>query len=549
MADFGTDGLLRQISELTAELAATKKYGLVWERERNQEETVLLCKTKIPVLKHVVEKDVINGGLSNCIIEGDNFHALVALNYILKEGFDGIYIDPPYNTGAEDDFRYNDRIVDKNDVYRHSKWLNFMSKRLILARELLKDTGVIFISIGDDEFGNLRLLCDKVFGENTFLGDIVWQSNTQPVNAGRAKFGLQKTCDHTFVYCKRKSCLPDFILDSVEKRKQYPFQDERGFFRTEIIEKRHAGRDKRSSMQFEILGMKPREGKRWQIGEETARQLEAEGRVIIQDGTVKKKIYKAEEATSVSYKPFWALLLAEDVGSAQTGKAQLNEVLGFDAGFETVKSIGLIKSLIGHLNPNGYYLDFFAGSGTTGQAILDLNADDGGTRRFVLCQNNENSICEDVLYPRLKTVVTGSRSDGSYFCDGHCASLRYFTTDYIDDETNSEQAKYNLVEKVDSLLCLLEGVFDQVERNDYSSHYYSGETHLFIFNDYFNEEHFAEFKRRVLSAGGSKIVYMYSSDNTVDETLFGDPSVTLKPIPSKIYEIYKEIVEDIKRGE
>lgn len=210
----------------------------------------------------------------------------------------------------------------------------------------------------------------------------------------------------------------------------------------------------------------------------------------------------------------------------------------------------MIKFIIESINNKGaIVLDFFAGSGTTGQAVLELNKEDGGHRKFILCTNNENNICTDVTYPRLKTVITGIRPDGTKYSDGLPANLYYFKTDFIEDQANTEQARYNLVEKVDSLLCIAEDVMEEVERNDYSSHFINGDKHLFIYNDYYNETKFDEFKQRVLSATGQKIVYVYASDNSIDETLIEGNDIELKPIPSKIYEIYKEIVEDIKRGE
>ena len=244
------------------------------------------------------------------------------------------------------------------------------------------------------------------------------------------------------------------------------------------------------------------------------------------------------------------------VGVNEEGSNELNNLISQSI-FSYPKPVSLMKYLI-----NLYYdykkdthkkiftiLDFFAGSGTTGQAVLELNKEDGGHRRFILCTNNENNICTDVTYPRLKTVITGIRPDGTKYSDGLPTNLYYFKTDFIEDQPNTEQARYNLVEKVDSLLCIAEDVMEEVERNEYSSHFINGDKHLFIYNDYYNETKFNEFKGRVLLAEGHKIVYVYASDNNIDETLISGENIELKPIPSKIYEIYKEIVEEIKRGE
>lgn len=214
------------------------------------------------------------------------------------------------------------------------------------------------------------------------------------------------------------------------------------------------------------------------------------------------------------------------------------------------KPVRLIEQLLKMTtDKHSLVLDFFAGSGTTGHAVLKLNRADGGDRRFILCTNNENGICENLTRQRLQNVIRGTKSDGTPRGEGLPGSVHYFKTAFLPDLPNSEQAKYNLVEQVDSLLCIAEDVFELAQRNGYSSHYVNGNRHLFIYNDYFNEDRFTAFKKGVLETAGEKIVYVYSSDNTVDETLFDDQSITVKPIPSKIYEIYKEIVEEIKRGE
>ena len=145
-----------------------KRYGVVWEDK--SEEVAEMCKEKLPVVKELKSKGIITDKNKpvNLLIEGDNYHALSVLNYTHEKKIDVIYIDPPYNTGS-DEFKYNDKWVDKKDAYRHSKWLSFMSKRLKLARNLLKDSGVIFISINEEELSQLKLLCDDIFGERNYL--------------------------------------------------------------------------------------------------------------------------------------------------------------------------------------------------------------------------------------------------------------------------------------------------------------------------------------------------------------------------------------------
>ena len=169
------EDLEKRIIELECELNCFKKYGLVWDKEIKEESIVSKCKENSPTLIRIEHNDVItNSGENNILIEGDNYHALTVLNSIAKESIDVIYIDPPYNTG-HNDFTYNDKFVDKEDCYRHSKWLNMISKRLELAKELLKKDGIIFISIDDKEQANLKLLCDSIFGENNFITNFCWE--------------------------------------------------------------------------------------------------------------------------------------------------------------------------------------------------------------------------------------------------------------------------------------------------------------------------------------------------------------------------------------
>lgn len=160
-------------------------------------------------------------------------------------------------------------------------------------------------------------------------------------------------------------------------------------------------------MKFQILGQYPREGKRWQIGEDTARALEAAGKVEIVDGMVKKAVYPEDELDKRKFEPFWSHLKAENVGTAQNGKDELNTIIGKPVGFDTVKPTRLIKELLSHFPNDSLILDFFAGSGTTGQAVMEMNKEDGGSRQFILCTNNENNICEEVTYERIRHVING----------------------------------------------------------------------------------------------------------------------------------------------
>lgn len=562
--DYDVEQLLKQINELSAELKAAKKYGLVWDKEHTREDVVLQCEKFIPILIQAEEKTVLHNGNNNILIEGDNYHALTSLNLIGKETVDLIYIDPPYNTGHED-FAYNDKYVNSDDGYIHSKWLSFMSKRLSLAKELLKKEGIIFISIDSHEQANLKLLCDSIFGEQNFIS--MYPRLT--VKGGKTQT-IYTTSNLDWLLCYAKDINGSFFnKKKLDDDPAFKYSDKyvktRGKYHTkQALDTVSLGYIQ--SLDYPIEhngkiyypgGTKEPNGFRWTWSKDKYEFAIKNDFVEFKNGRVwpKKYLNASIEKDSNGYyikyeertKNYSQLEFLENEFSNTNGTIDLQD-MGLN--FPYAKPVSLIKLCTRLIpNKNAVVLDFFAGSGTTGQAVLDLNKEDGGNRRFILCTNNENGICENVTYPRLKTVITGKRLDGKKYSDGIPANLYYFKTDFIKDEANTEQAKYNLVEKVDMLLCIAENIFNKQERNDYSSHYVNGNKHLFIYNDYYNEKKFNEFKNRVLNARGDIIVYIYSSDNNVDESLIEGNNIVLKPIPSKIYEIYKEIVEDIKRDE
>lgn len=436
------DDVLIAIGEIESELNA-KKYGLVWEQ--HEEAVDIQMRDNIPVFTECTDKEinVSADGVYNFILEGDNLHSLRLLEKTHAGRVDVIYIDPPYNTGNS--FRYNDTIVGDEDSFKHSKWLSFMNERLRLASTLLTEKGIIFISINDYEGAPLKLLCDDVFGEKNFVGQLTWESTTQPTNAGSARFSLQKKVESIYCYAKNKSARTGFVLREIESDLKYPHLGKHGACRFEIIEKSDAGAYRRDSMKFQILGQYPREGKRWQIGEDTARALEAAGKVEIVDGMVKKAVYPEDELDKRKFEPFWSHLKAENVGTAQNGKDELNTIIGKPVGFDTVKPTRLIKELLSHFPNDSLILDFFAGSGTTGQAVMEMNKEDGGSRQFILCTNNEDNICEEVTYERIRHVINGYKDTAPV-----ASNLKYYRTDFVskDAEDVSEELIAHITEMV-----------------------------------------------------------------------------------------------------
>lgn len=358
-------------------------------------------------------------GSGNMIIHGDNLTALKSLLPKYEGRIKCIYIDPPYNTGNEK-WIYNDNVNDPRikkwlgevvgpqgeDLSRHDKWLCMMYPRLCLLRQLLSDDGVIFVSINYlYESSNLRFLLDEIFGPSNYIGTLTWESTTQPTNAGSARFNLQNKVEPILFYCKNKSRLSRFILEEIDTGLKYPHQGRFGACRFEIIEKSDAGGYKRDTMKFPILGQLPREGKRWQIGIGTARELENAGKVEIVDGLVKKAVYPEDEEEKRKYVPFWSHFTAKEVGTAQSGKDLLNAILGYPAGFDTVKPPNLIETLLSHFDKNAVVLDSFAGSGTTAHAVPERNKKDGGNRRFIMVELMDYA--ETITAQRIKNVILG----------------------------------------------------------------------------------------------------------------------------------------------
>lgn len=549
--NFSKEELIELLQKQDKELSL-KKYGLVWDSEKCPEKVVVDCAKKLPILKNVSEKDIkTDDDADNILIEGDNYHALKVLNYTHKEKIDVIYIDPPYNTGNKD-FIYNDKFVDKEDGYRHSKWLNFMEKRLELAKELLKEDGVIFISINDAEQANLKLLCDKIFGENNIIGQLTWQSTTQPTNSGSAKFGLQKQIEYILLYAKNKRLKNEFKLDSVQKMPQYPHKGKYGMCRFEVIEKSDAGSYKRDTMKFPILGHLPRKGKRWQIGEETATALVNAGKIEIVNGIVKKAVYPEDEKNLVSFIPFWSHLPAEDVGTALTGKDEVNEILGKAAGFDTIKPVKLLTKLLSYFESDICVCDFFAGTGTTAHAVLNLNKSDNGNRHFILCTNNDGNIATDICYPRIQKIIEGYHKNGDKeFIEGLGGNLKYFKTDFVNNSKNTTQTKINLAKECSEMICLKTGRFNQINCNSSAFKIFSNNSkdqYTCIYFDCFDTD-MHSFITEIQKLNGKKDLYIFSLTDSVDNYLFnGIPDTNVEAIPYKILDLYRRIAKAHIKG-
>lgn len=410
--------LEKEIRRLSAQMKS-EKYGLRWVEcpEAFEEES----ESKIPILAEVPERAVRSddGKPTHVLIEGDNYHALTCLNFTHRGKIDVIYIDPPYNTGS-DGFTYRDRrflerypdgeVIGKDHPLRHSAWLSFMSKRLRLAKGLLRDSGVIFISIDDNEMANLRILCDSIFGEKNFLGNIAWESKTKSQNTTSAFDKLQPKVEHILVYAKTGQ--NHFNLVKIGERK-YDKSDEKGKYREYEIEVMDAdGVRGRETMVFPVKGVNPPEGQQWKLGKATISDYEKRGDLFLKDGWPCVKIRPSDERNDVS-EPFWGFI-PKNIGTAESAKKELKAIIG-PHDFETVKPVALIQKLIFHASnkKSSVILDFFAGSGTTLEATARLNMTDGGARQCIVCTDNEAGICERITYARVKNVLQGFTAYGN----------------------------------------------------------------------------------------------------------------------------------------
>ena len=345
----------------------------------------------------------------NLYIEGDNLEVLK----LLQESYLGkvkmIYIDPPYNTGGDfiyaDDFMRTQKEEDEqmglfdedgNRLFKntdtlgrfHSNWCSMMYSRLMMARNVLADDGVILVSIGDRELKNLQAILDEIFDTNNKVCCFVWKSRAKPTNAGNARFKPQKVAEYILVYSKIP---PENMIFNVipTKQRTYPHNDENGNFRTTTILTSNRGTFRRETMRFESHGYMPDEDFRWKAGKETIDQLYETGHIYITDDGIPMEKKYAHEETDPLY-PIYTYIDTDLSGTAENGKAELSDLIGKRHGFDTVKPTALIKYLIQTFaGREDIIFDFFSGSATTAHAVMQLNAEDGGKRKFIMVQLQE----------------------------------------------------------------------------------------------------------------------------------------------------------------
>ena len=442
--DENTGNLLSYLSELEKDVNG-KKYGLVFEEHREEIDEVL--DTHTPVLTEEADLFIDHGGQMNFLLEGDNLAALKLLEKTHRGKIKMIYIDPPYNT-ANKDFAYDDTRVDLTDTFRHSKWLSFMRERLRIARNLLRDDGILFISIDDSEQSDLKLLCDEIFKEENFFSQVIIQSNKR----GQTYKQIAKTHEYLLIYTRSPEAEFNEI-DKTDDDNDLNLLDKIGAYNVRELRNRNPkfGKHNRPNLFYpiyvnpsivdkdgfcpislayttdycvEVYPFNSTGGEscwRWstKLLSENINSNTQFSNVVARakrDGTF--NIYEKYRKTTYKAKSIW---LETDV-ITEKGTVELGE-LGLSERFPFPKPLFLLKKCLQiGTNSNDIILDFFAGSGTTGHAVMKLNAEDGGTRRFILCTNNENGICRDVTYERIRRVIDK---------EDYAASLKYYKVDYV----------------------------------------------------------------------------------------------------------------------
>lgn len=522
-----------QLIEMVKTLKKQKKYGLVWEDK--PEDVVEQCKKELPVLDEVknraIEKDA--DGPTNLLIEGDNYHALSVLNYTHSGKVDLIYIDPPFNTGSGD-FIYNDKRIDIEDAFRHSKWLSFMEVRLRLAKRLLSKTGSIFVQIDSNENAQLRLLMDEIFGPDAFRNQITWQRSSSGKTISR---NLADDLDYILWYSATDNYAFNRIFKPLADKTKAMYNkndnDGRGLYRLYPLQKT-GGPGPETTYNYKDNKGKiwkcPKKG--WRMKFKKLKALENDGRLFFKGKTLSEKAYWNERENEGQM----ANNLWNDIPNIQGASREKTEFIG---GQKPVALIERMLRLTSH--KNAIILDFFAGSGTTGHATLKMNKEDHGSRKFILCTNNEDNngsglkIATDICYPRIKKVINGNAETKSI-----PANLRYFKTAFVASSKVTDDTRRELVRRSTDMICVKENTFEKVADNK-NFKIYQDQKHttgiLFDLDD------IDAFKAKLKAQKMPASIYVFSLSNDTFDEDFENLGLTheLCPIPQSILEVYRKL--------
>ena len=499
MKDKADEDDLKAINEVENFISA-KRYGLLWEE--HEEFVDVQIAQKVPVFTEDKTKKIINDSEKpvHFLLEGDNLHSLYLLEKTHKGKIDLIIIDPPYNRG-KDDFIYDDAIVDLEDEFRHSKWLSFMNKRLSQAKKLLSETGLIAINIDEHEVAPLIMLMEDIFGEQNNLGTIIWNKQNPKGDAHKIStmheyiiifaknyekikeidgFACRKKPNAKAMLTKAKQLysqigkkvLPadiralakvyeypkeileqmkvEYDLEMVNREfanwlktqnfsageKAYKYIDDKGRVYRGVSmawpNKKKAPDDYFIPLIHPVTGKEcPIPTRGWRNPPRTMEKLMREGRIL----------FGADETKQPERKYFLDENMTENTPSiynnADSADSYMNKI---GISFEYPKPVSEVKYLIQNLHPNPQIvLDFFAGSATTGHAVLEVNEEENRQMQYILCTNNQNGIAENVAYKRLQIES-----------ENYGANLKYFKTDYI--PRKSEDESEELLEHISEMV-------------------------------------------------------------------------------------------------
>lgn len=535
-------------SELIKLLRSQKKYGLVWEDKPEDAEQRMV--NEQPVLVEVPERAILSDDAeapNHILIEGDNLEALTALSYTHAGKIDVIYIDPPYNTGNKD-FSYNDTFIDRENGYRHSMWLSFMDKRLEISKNLLSSRGTIFISIDDNELSQLKLLCDEIFGERNFIACPVRRRRKSQANLSK---NISTIHEYVLIYRKNiehelNKVEANLDLDSFKN----PDNDPRGPYTTMPCTNRGGTKYSVVTPTGNVIEDE------WRFKKQTYDQLFEDNRIVFPRGGKGKPRYKLflseKQRGGVIPNSWW-----DELESNQEGAALLKQILGEDA-FSNPKPVGLI-TFIEKLSTlkDSTILDFFAGSGTTLHATMQLNAEDGGHRRCILATNNENGICENVTYERNRRVIQGYITPKGEKVPGLTRNnLRYYKTKFVPRDKSPKNLR-NLMALSTDMLCIhndtyIEKPFVGKNINNKIARYFEsndGSKRMLVIYRAEAIQALVELMKQEFKNGESKengklMVYVFSPNGYAYDDEFEDVAdyVSLCAMPDAVLNAYRRVL-------
>lgn len=623
-----------QLVEELKKLSKRKKYGLVWEEERTKEKFEAEAEGKLPVLVEDKRREIICDPKQpvNILIEGDNYHALSVLNYTHAKSIDVMYFDPPYNTGAKD-WKYNNDYVDAEDSFRHSKWISMMNNRLKLAKNLLKPDGIICVTIDDYEMPRLFMLMEEIFGYGNHLGTLVIRNNP----SGRSTVnGISITHEYGLIFGRSKLSKVGRLERNENQINRYDESDLQGAFEWVNFRKHGGTRAEASTMFYPfyitedswripkmewdklkkdyIILEQPKKNeiivlpvddkgkdRRWKWGYKSVLDNPDQFKVGL-DRNKKLAMYMKARLKNDGVLPltWWD---KKEYSSTAYGTNLLKEIFSDIQVFAYPKSLYAVIDCLKAMTEkkDAVVLDIFAGSGTTGHAVLELNKKDGGKRQFIVCTNNENNICTDVTYPRLKKVIegyhfTGTQKDllfekkltptlfdkiedfilevdlviennsdiydkivktienDSYKIYGSSrvkeikkglgGNLKYYKTNFVGSDPTHRNKKL-LTEKSIEMLCIRENTFEEVSIKPDFAIFKSEKKYSAIL---FNEMKMEEFKREIKKLKLKVSVYVFSLEGDDFSEDFQDVKndITLCSIPEAILKVYRRIYETAK---